>query len=75
MHHRQPPILAILDGEGMTADDAAWASIADAVEQALTLPDLSDACAADLRQAWAACRRAAGLSDRLPQQDSAQQAM
>ena len=66
----QHPILNVLDGESMSADDAAWASIADAAEAALTLPGLSPACALELERAWAACRRAAGLHDQRPRSDS-----
>jgi hypothetical protein len=54
-------MLAVLDGEGMNADDAAWALIADAAQVAIRLPGLS-ACATDeMAQLRAASLRAAGL--------------
>ena len=68
MERHQPPTLTALDGSGMSADDAAWASIADAAQRALTLPGLSAACAAKLARVMAAGDRAAGLPPRpLPQ--------
>ena len=45
----------------MQGDDAAWALVADAALQALTLPDLSDASRRELVQMAQACRAAAGL--------------
>ena len=58
---QQGPILKSLDGGGMSADEAAWASIADAAEVALTLPGLSLASARDLLEVWIGSRIAAGL--------------
>lgn len=60
----QSPLLVALDGDGMTADDAAWAAIAAAVEAQLTLPGLSEPCAERLREASDSCRHAAGLAPR-----------
>ncbi len=66
--HVQPPLLAVLDGQGMSADDAAWASIADAAERALMLPGLSASCAAKLERVMAAGDSASGRQPRpLPQ--------
>lgn len=52
------------DETGMSADDAAWAMIADAAEAALTLPGLSPIGCRLVGEAAASCRAAAGL---LPQ--------
>jgi hypothetical protein len=62
---RSRKILAAHESDAMSADDAAWALIADAAERALGLPGLSRDCSIDLQTAWAACRRAAGLPPRL----------
>lgn len=69
MQHTQPPILAVLDGQGLDADDAAWASVADAAELALTFPGLSDCVAAELERLRVASLRAAGLPLRRRLQD------
>ena len=42
--------LEVLDGDGLSADDAAWALIADATDQALGLPALTAHCAAGTRE-------------------------
>lgn len=57
-------LLKVIDGDGMTTDEAAWAMMADAAEAALRLPGLSGPCAAHLDRAWKASRRAAGLPAR-----------
>jgi hypothetical protein len=57
----QHPLMTVLEGQGLSADDAAWSMVADAAEVGLTLPDLSPASRADLTDLWVACRRAAGL--------------
>lgn len=61
---RSAPRLTALAGEGMTADDAAWATLADAAERALTLPGLSASCATKLGRVMVAGDRAAGLPPR-----------
>lgn len=61
VQHEQPPLLAVLNGEGMSADDAAWAMIADAAAAALTLPGLTHQCHLDLHEMVEACSLAAGL--------------
>ncbi len=53
--------LVALDGDGMTADQAAWAMVADAAELALRLPDLSRASRRDLSEVWTGARIAASL--------------
>jgi len=52
--------LALIDGDDMTADDAAWAELAATAERALKLPGLSESCAARMVQMSEACRRLAG---------------
>lgn len=60
--------LVVIDGHGMSADDAAWALIADAAERGLSLPGLSSSCALKLERVMSAGDRAAGLQPRaLPQ--------
>ncbi len=59
--HVQPPLLAVLEGQSMSADDAAWASIADAADRALMLPGLSPDSRHDLLEVRAGALIAAGL--------------
>ncbi|MCU1677918.1 MAG: hypothetical protein JWM93_2676 [Frankiales bacterium] len=68
---QQRPILNVVHGVGMSADDAAWASLADAATTALKLPGLSPACRSDLDEMTEACLRAAGLPPARSQQESA----
>lgn len=56
----QHPLLGIIDGGSMSADDAAWAAIADAAAAAIKFPGLSSESAselADLREAALRCAR------------------
>ena len=53
------PLLQVLDGEGMSADDAAWLSVADGARHALTLPGLSSASTSELEALLAAALRCA----------------
>ena len=55
------PELTVLHGDGMTADEAAWAAVADAADEALTIPRLSPQVADELATIRASCRGAAGL--------------
>lgn len=57
----QHPLLKVLPGDGMSADDAAWATMAEAADRVLMLPGLSHASVRDLVELWSACRGAAGL--------------
>lgn len=63
-HNDQTLELQVLEGDGMSADDAAWASIADAAGAALKLPGLSPASRSDLREVQAGACLAAGLPSR-----------
>lgn len=51
--------MTVLDGQGMGADDAAWTTVADAVERALATPGLSTASASELQRLLAASLRCA----------------
>jgi hypothetical protein len=55
------PGMRLLDGDGMSADDAAWSMVADAAAVALKLPGLSAACASRFERLHQASIRAAGL--------------
>ncbi len=57
----KPCRLTVHDGDGMSADRAAWATIADSALRALKFPGLSAATAAEMRKVAVACRAAAGL--------------
>lgn len=57
-------MLTVHEGAGMSADDAAWAMVADAAERALTLPGLSSDAASELRRLRAASLRCARLPSR-----------
>lgn len=59
----QHPLLGVIQGGSMSADDAAWATVADAAEQALTLPGLTEETTTELERVWRASCRCAG---RLP---------
>ncbi len=61
MQHRQPPILVVHNGDGMSADSVAWELIAEAAKVGLKLPGLSPASRQDLTEVWAGARLAAGL--------------
>ncbi len=63
----QHPIMVVLRGDSMSADEAAWASVADAAEKALTLPGLTPASRSDLLEVRAGARIAAGLPSELRQ--------
>lgn len=63
---QQHPLMVVHDGSGMSADDAAWAEMAETAERNLRLPGLSEACASRMRRMSVSCRDAAGL----PQQQS-----
>lgn len=66
--HTQRPLMTVLDGDRMSADDAAYLAVADAAANALTLPGVSDECGMRLRRMVSAGDRAAGLPPRaLPQ--------
>ena len=54
------PMLTLVAGEGIAADDLAWLSLAEAAERALLLPALSTPCASRMVEMAAACRSAAG---------------
>jgi len=56
---RRTPALTVLDGQGMSADDAAWTTVAEATERALATPGLSTASASELRALLAASLRCA----------------
>lgn len=56
--------LTVLDGQGLSADDAAWTSVAEAVERALTTPGLSRASASELERLHAASLRCARADER-----------
>lgn len=56
------PRLTALDGEGMSADEAAWAEVADAVGRALTFPGVSPQSMAELQS----LQVSASLCARLP---------
>jgi hypothetical protein len=58
----QLPLMRLLDGDGMSADDAAWSMVADAAAAALKLPGLSPACASRFERLHQASIRAAGLA-------------
>jgi len=53
--------LTALDGDSMSADDAAWAMVADAAERALTLPGLSREGSGRMLRLLDSSLRAAGL--------------
>lgn len=57
------PALELVRGDGMSADDAAWAMVADAAERALTLPDLSPEGALRMTSLRSASLRAARLPE------------
>ena len=61
----QRPCLGVVEGGGMSADDAAWAMVADAAGNALMLPGLSRASAAELECLLTAALRCA--QQQLPQ--------
>lgn len=61
--------LSVIRGEGMCADDAAWASIADAAERALKLPGLTRRARLDVEEMAAACRAAAGQHPPLSEEE------
>lgn len=67
----QPPLLAVVDGDGMGADEAAWAMIADAAELALRLPGLSAEGACELERLLDAALRCARLRPQRRPQASA----
>lgn len=54
-----PPSLRCLQGDGLTADAAAWSDIADAVHRALATPNLTKGTAARLSRLRLACQAAA----------------
>jgi len=51
--------LTVLDGQGMSADDAAWTTVAEGAERALATPGLSTASASELQPLIAAALRCA----------------
>lgn len=57
----QHPIMVVLKGDAMSADDAAWALIADAAAIALKLPGLTPDGRRLILEAFQSCRLAAGL--------------
>lgn len=57
-------MLTVIAGDGLTANDAAWAVIVDVAERALMLPGVSAECASGLRRFQAASLRCAGLPAR-----------
>lgn len=57
------PALTLLRGESMSADDAAWAAIADAADQALMLPGLSPEGALRMKRLRSSSLRAARLPE------------
>jgi len=56
---RRMTALTVLDGQGLSADDAAWTTVADGVERALATPGLSTASASELQALLAASKRCA----------------
>ena len=56
---RRTPALTAIDGQGMSADDAAWTMVAEATERALATPGLSRASACELQALIAAALRCA----------------
>jgi hypothetical protein len=57
------PALTIHHGQSQNANDAAWAMIADAAEEALGLPGLSQDGRRLIAEATVSCRLAAGQDD------------
>jgi hypothetical protein len=53
--------MVALDGDGMCADDAAWAMLADTATKALMLPGLSREGVRQMAEVVQSSRRAAGL--------------
>jgi hypothetical protein len=53
--------LRIIDGDGMSADDAAWLSIAEEAERVVMRPGLSQVGVCEMELLREACLRAAGL--------------
>lgn len=51
--------LTVLPGDGMSADDAAWLTVAEAAEQARRTPGLSSASASELAELHRAALRCA----------------
>lgn len=68
----QHPLMTVLEGGGMTADEAAWAGIADAAAGGLTLPGLSDEASVELARLESAALRCAGLPPRQSQRATSQ---
>jgi hypothetical protein len=54
------PAINVIQGHGLSADDAAWASIVEAAAAGLRLPDLSADCASRLERLKLAAARASG---------------
>ena len=55
----QGPILNVIPGDGMSADDAAWTAVAEAADAALRFPGLSSASALELTELHRAALRCA----------------
>ena len=64
----QHPLVTVIEGGGMDADEAAWALVAEAASEALKLPDLSESASSELTRLECAALRCAGLPPRRSQQ-------